>query len=142
MKDVHEYSKRLEQALTRVERSNVIEARDKEEIKRFSTVLRAQRLSTGRVAKYVCHLKTVAEMLPSPTQSKRGLSGATKDDIEQLSIRINESERYKPHTKSDIVTVLKRFYQWQRAPPEQYNSWRKKHRYVFRSLANSCGKTG
>jgi hypothetical protein len=68
-------------------------------------------------------------MLPELTHAERGLGGATKDDIEQLSIRIYESEKYRPHTKSDYVTVLKRFYQWLKAPPEQYNSWRKKHRY-------------
>jgi len=129
MKDIHEYSKRLEQAMTRVRNSTAIAAHDKTLIERFSNALRAQSLSTGRVEKYVNHLKTVAEMLPELTHAERGLGGATKDDIEQLSIRIYESEKYRPHTKSDYVTVLKRFYQWLKAPPEQYNSWRKKHRY-------------
>jgi integrase len=129
MKDIHGYSKRLDQALVRVARSSVVCEQDKQLIERFSVVLRAQRISTGRVAKYACHLKTIAEALPTLTHSERGMTGATKDDIERLGIWINESEEYRPHTKSDFATVLKRFYQWLKAPPEEYNSWRKKHRY-------------
>ena len=129
MKDIHGYSKRLDQALARVAKSSAIGEQDKQLIERFSVVLRAQRISTGRVAKYVCHLKTIADTLPTVTRSERGLIGATKDDIERLGIWINESEKYRPHTKSDFATVLKRFYQWVKAPPEEYNSWRKKHRY-------------
>jgi hypothetical protein len=64
MKDVHEYSKRLEQALTRVADSSLIGAQDKQLIERFGVLLRAQRLSPGRVEKYVKHLKVIAEMLP------------------------------------------------------------------------------
>jgi integrase len=129
MKDIHEYSKRLDQALARVTKSNVIKDEDKQLLESFSTVLRAQGISVGRVAKYVCHLKTIAEMLPDLTRSERGLGGATTDEIDKLSIWINESEKYRPHTKSDFTTVLKRFYQWLKAPPEEYSSWRKKHRY-------------
>src|SRR5712692_3167405 len=122
MKDVHEFSKRLEQVLTRVMNSKVIGAQDKQLIERFSNVLRAQRLSTGRVAKYVNHLKIIAETLPELTHVERGLGGATKEDIEQLSIQINESEKYMPHTKSDYVTVLKRFYQWLKVRPSNVPS--------------------
>jgi integrase len=129
MKDIHGYSKRLDQALVRIARSTVIGQHDKQLIERFSVVLRAQKISTGRVAKYLCHLKKVAEILPALTKSERGLAGATKEDIERLGIWINESEEYRPHTKSDFSTVLKRFYQWLKAPPEEYNSSRKKHRY-------------
>ena len=117
MKDIHGYSKRLDQALVRVAKSSVIGEQDKPLIERFSVVLRAQRISTGRVAKYACNLKTMAETLPALTRSERGLGGATREDIERLSIWINESEKYRPHTKSDFATVLKRFYQWLKAPP-------------------------
>jgi integrase len=129
MTDIHQYSKRLEQALKRIRESSKIAEQDKKLIERFSMVLRTQRLSLGRVAKYVNHLKIVSEMLPNLTHSDRGLNLATKEDIEQLSIHINELDSYRPHTKSDYTTVLKRFYQWLKAPPEEYNHWRRKHRY-------------
>ncbi len=119
MSDIHQYSKRLEQALKRVSVSEKITEQDKKVTERFSTVLRTQRISIGRVAKYVNHLKIIGETLPVLTHSERGLGAATKEDLEQLSIYINESESYKPHTKSDYVTVLKRFYQWLKAPPDE-----------------------
>jgi integrase len=139
MKDIHEYSKRLDQALARVMKSKVIKDEDKRLMQSFSTVLRAQGISTGRVAKYVCHLKTIAEMLPALTLSERGLSGATRDEMVELGIRINESAKYRPHTKSDFTTVLKRFYQWLKAPPDEYNGWRKKHRYPPEVEDLNCG---
>ncbi|MDE1863067.1 MAG: hypothetical protein KGI33_09160 [Thaumarchaeota archaeon] len=129
MKDIHGYAKRLEQALARVRNSQTISIADKDLLERFSWVLRGQKVSTGRVTKYVSHLKIAAEALPALTQSTRGLGEATVEDIQRLSIQINESERYKPNTKKDYTTVLKRFYQWIKAPPEQYNSWRRKHHY-------------
>ena len=129
MSDIHGYSKRLEQALNRVRASDKIAEEDKKLLERFSIVLRTQRISLGRVAKYMNHLKVVAETLPLLTKSNRGMHSASREDIELLSIHINELETYRPHTKSDYVTVLKRFYQWVKAPPDEYNHWRRKHRY-------------
>ncbi|MGI0046107.1 MAG: tyrosine-type recombinase/integrase [Nitrosotalea sp.] len=129
MRDIHNYSRKLEQALARVKKSQVICPVDKELLERFSWVLRGQKVSVGRVTKYVNHLKIAAEVLSALTHSTRGLGEATVEDIKRLSIQINESEKYKPNTKKDYTTVLKRFYQWLKAPPEQYNSWRRKHHY-------------
>ncbi|MDE1863041.1 MAG: tyrosine-type recombinase/integrase [Thaumarchaeota archaeon] len=141
MKDIHGYSKRLDDALGRVRRSQSLCDDDKHLLERFSVVLRVQKISTGRVEKYVNHLKKISEMLGEITQSKRGLGAATKEDIELVSVRINESERYKPHTKSDYMTVIKRFYQWLKAPPDEYNSWRRKHKYPPEvDEINSCIK--
>lgn len=127
--DIHGYQKRLEGALRSVEKSEKISDQDKELITKFSTVLRIQRLNTGRVAKYVWHLKTTAKRLNELNHSERGLSSATKEDIDMFSIWVNESKEYKPRTKRDYSTVLKRFYQWFKAPPEEYDRWRRKHVY-------------
>ncbi len=59
-------------------RSKAIGERDKQLIERFRVVLRAQRISTGRVEKYVNHLKIIAQTLPELTRSERGLDGATR----------------------------------------------------------------
>ena len=98
---------------------------DKKLVERFSMVPRTLRISLGRGAKYVSHLKIVAETLPGLTKSYRGVHSASRESIELLSIHINEVETYRPHTKSDYVTVLKRFYQWVKTPPEEYNNWRR-----------------
>ncbi len=105
MSDIHGYSKRLEQALNRVRASEKIVEEDKKLVERFSIVLRTQRISLGRVAKYVNHLKIVAETLPVLTKSNRGMHLASRKDIELLSIHINELETYRPHTKSDYAGV-------------------------------------
>lgn len=73
MSDVQEYSKRLEQALARAMRPKAIGEQDKQLKERFSAVLQAQRISTGRVETYVNHLKIIAQTLPRLIGSERGL---------------------------------------------------------------------
>lgn len=36
---------------------------------------------------------------------------------------------YTAHTRLDFITTFKRFYQWLKAPPEEYAKWRRRHRY-------------
>jgi uncharacterized membrane protein YccC len=64
--------------------SEKISAQVRQLIEKFSTVLRIQRLNTGKVAKYVWHLKTTAERLKELNRSDGGLSNATKDDLEDV----------------------------------------------------------
>ena len=128
MTDIHDYQKKLKQALDRVARSTKLPPADKELLLKFSWVLQTQRVSNGRVAKYVNHLSVISETLPQLTRSGRGLGEASKEDIEGLSVWIYSS-KYRPNTQHDIITVVKRFYQWLRATPEEYQRWRRKHIY-------------
>jgi len=41
---------------------------------------------------------------------------------------LNGSE-YRPQTRKDFAVVLKRYYQWRRAPPQKYPRWRRRHIY-------------
>lgn len=50
MPDIHQYPKRLEQALARVEKSRDLSKMDKELMDKFSMVLKTQYISIGRVA--------------------------------------------------------------------------------------------
>jgi integrase len=128
--DIHQYAKKLEQNLARLRRSEKITEKDKQLIERFSTVLRTQRLTVGRAQKYVNHLTVLAKKLSDLThQSGRGFDKAQKEDIELLNIWINEESGYTGNTKHDCIIVLKRYFQWLRAPPEEYQRWRKKHTY-------------
>jgi hypothetical protein len=115
--DIHDYQKRLQHALDLVRNAGDISDQDKKLIEEFSTTLGAQRLNTGRVAKYVFHLKKSSETLNQLNRSDRGLSNATKEDISTFNIWLGESSVYTPHTKRDYVTTLKRFFQWLKAPP-------------------------
>ncbi len=126
--DIHDYRKRLESAKRLLQESEILQ-KDKELILKFTDVLRAERISLGRVAKYIYNLKVLSEMLLQQSKSDTGFDSTDKKTIDTLIIRINENGRYTPHTKRDFVIALKRFYQWLRAPPEEYPSWKRKHRY-------------
>lgn len=125
--DIHNYEKRLRDALAALQRSQMAEE-DKETIRRFSELLRVQGLSLGRVAKYVYQLKTLSEIL-GQVAACRSLGQADAAAIGKLSLWLNESGKYKPQTRKDFIVVLKRFYQWLRAPLQEYTKWRKRHLY-------------
>ncbi len=126
--DIHDYRKRLDRA-TRLLQESKIPRHDRELILKFVEVLRVERISLGRVAKYIYNLKVLSEMLLRQTDGVTGLDNADKKTVGALIISINEHNKYTPHTKRDFVIALKRFYQWLRASPEEYSSWKRKHRY-------------
>ena len=95
---------------------------DAELIKSFVKVIEAQGLSKRRVLKYVSHLKLVSKHLKVP------FAKATRKDIEEFFAWLN-SQNYSPNTVQGIIVVLKRFYQWLRAKPEEYEEWRRDHTY-------------
>jgi len=95
---------------------------DAELIRAFVKVLEAQGLSKRRVLKYVSHLKLVSKHLKVP------FAKATRKDIEELMAWVN-SQNYSPQTVQGIIVVLRRFYQWLRAKPEEYEEWRRDHTY-------------
>jgi len=95
---------------------------DAELIKAFVKVLEAQGLSKRRILKYVSHLKLVSKHLKVP------FAKATRKDIEELMAWVN-SQNYSPQTVQGIIVVLRRFYQWLRAKPEEYEEWRRDHTY-------------
>jgi len=123
--DIHRYAVRLEVALRGLEKAS-IPVEDKLSIREFSEVLRSEGLNLGRVAKYVYHMKTVAQKL---SESGTTLNGADPSSLKGFMRWVNESGVYRPYTKRDFIVVMKRFYQWLRAPPNEYSSWRKKHTY-------------
>lgn len=119
--DIHRYAVRLEVALRGLEKAS-IPVEDKLSIREFSEVLRSEGLNLGRVAKYVYHMKTVAQKL---SESGTTLNGADPSSLKGFMRWVNESGVYRPYTKRDFIVVMKRFYQWLRAPPNEYSSWRK-----------------
>ena len=125
--DIHGYAKKVTSSLALISRSGMADE-DKQAIKDFSEVLRAQGLHIGRVAKYLYHLRVCAETIPTLSES-RSLKGADSRAITKLVAWINGSPRFKPETRKDFNVVLKRFFQWLRAPPEEYPKWRRKHIY-------------
>jgi site-specific recombinase XerD len=121
--DIYNYPKRVRKALAGLKE---LSEDDRKLIEKFVEVLKAQNLSLGRVAKYIYHLKVSSKILRD--QAGTDFNHATAEAMKKLFVSLNESN-YKPMTRTDFVTVLKRFYQWLRAPEGQYAKWRKKHEY-------------
>lgn len=88
----------------------------------FADLLLAQRLSSNRVKKYLSHLYVTRRYM------EKGFSEAGMKDINRLVAWINSAD-YTPNTRKDMLIVLKRFYQWLRAPPSEYPQWVRRHRY-------------
>lgn len=121
--DIYNYPKRVQTSLAGLKE---ISDDDRKLIEEFVEVLKAQNVSLGRVAKYIYHLKVSSKILRK--QAGTDFDRATADAMKRLFISLNESN-YTPMTRSDFVTVLKRFYQWLRAPEGEYAKWRKRHVY-------------
>jgi len=81
---------------------------DKETIRRFVLHLKAQDVSTGRLAKYTYHLKNAIERLGTGTQR------AKREDIERLVAWLQHDPGYTPHTVSDYLFATNRFFKFAR----------------------------
>ena len=127
---IHQYEKKLEQEKTRIQIRKTITEDDKKLILSFIDILLSQGMSIGRVSKYANHMKILSEkMVEETNNSERGLSQATKEDMRKLAIWIDTKSNYTANTRSDCKKVLKRFYQWLLAPPEEYETWRDERVY-------------
>ncbi|NAY81927.1 MAG: tyrosine-type recombinase/integrase, partial [Thaumarchaeota archaeon] len=118
--DIYNSDKRVEMILNSL--AKLEKKEDAELIRKFVKVIEAQGLSKIRVIKYVSLLKLVSKHL------KVHFAKATRKDIEELMAWLN-SQNYSPETVRGIIVVLKRFYQWLRAKPEEYEEWRRDHTY-------------
>ncbi len=108
IEEVYDYESRLANAQKRLDESARICNEDKEVIRRFVQHLKAQGVSTGRLAKYTYHLKNAIERLGTSTQqAKRG-------DIEGLVAWLQSDSGYTPHTISDYLFAVKRFFKFAR----------------------------
>ncbi len=125
--DIHGYEERVRRYLVLIAESSIPDE-DKRALTEFSEVLRAQGLHIGRVMKYLYHLRVCAGKITELSGSA-SLTGADSKAITKLVAWLNSSPRFKPETRKDFNVVLKRFFQWLRAPPEEYPRWRRKHLY-------------
>lgn len=125
--DIHGYEERVRRYLALIAESGMPEE-DKKALVEFSEVLRAQGLHVGRVMKYLYHLRVCA-LNVTRLSGCPSLKAADAKAITKLVAWLSETPRYRPETRKDFNVVLKRFFQWMRAPPEEYPRWRRKHVY-------------
>jgi hypothetical protein len=107
--DVYDFEYKLRNAISLLERTEKITPHDKEKIWEFIELLKVLRVSKGRLAKYIFHLKLIGENLGVTFEP------ATRKDIERFVAGWLYEQGYKPGTIADCIMVLKRFYKFLRS---------------------------
>ncbi len=104
--DVYDYDYALANGLKLLE--SQVPEKDRALIKRLIEHLKAQGVSTGRLAKYIFHLKTIRLNLGCDFED------AKREDIEKLMVYLR-SKGYSAWTLADYIMVLKRFFKFVRS---------------------------
>ncbi len=105
--EIYNYEYTLQNAYKCLDKSR-ISYHDKDIIRKFMDHLSSMGVSKGRLAKYLFHLKIFAEHLGC------GIEDAKRADIERFVSWLN-SANYAPHTVSDYILAVKRFYKFVRS---------------------------
>jgi len=111
--DIHDFKLRAEYAVRRLKDSDVSE-RNKKLILSFRDFCVLEGISVGRIERYLCVLRLLAELL------KKDYDKATKNDIIKLVTTIQTNENLAAWTKSTYKKMLKRFYKWLKKTGDEY----------------------
>lgn len=111
MRDIHHYERNLEGSLRLV---NELPLNNQKAIREFVRQCQLEEISTGRIAKYVNHLKHIAIWL------NKDFDKVTKKDIEDLMLKVRE-QPYTEWTKKDYKVATKKFFRFLKK--EELVSW-------------------
>lgn len=103
---IYRYEYSLANAFKLLDESKGISAQDKQLLRDFIDHLTSQGISTGRLAKYLYHLRKAVERLGI------GMREAKRGDIERFVAWLRQDSNYTPHTVSDYLFALKRFFKF------------------------------
>ena len=118
MTDFHHFKERTERKIEKLKTdktdSSVSEG-NRQAILDFVNDCYAERLSHGRIYKFVYFLITLSKLLGKDFRS------AMKEDLKELVRKIESSPKnYTENTKKDFRVVLKKFYKWLEGNGEEY----------------------
>jgi site-specific recombinase XerD len=103
-RDIYGYDLLLKNAIKLIKNSEITD-QNKKYILNFQKRCFVEGIGKPRVIKYLYHLRDLAKWL------KKDFREATKDDIESLILKIQESD-YSDNTKKDYKVALKKFYKF------------------------------
>jgi integrase/recombinase XerD len=131
--DAHNYRHRLELVLKTIDKDSVISDGNKKLLMSFKENCIIEKISLGRIVRYMYDLRTLAKMLGKDYEA------ANKDDIKALIGRLEQETHfikrynkrvfYQESTKRDFRITLRKFYKWLRETedyPEEVK-WIKTH---------------
>src|SRR3989338_1579040 len=104
MVDIHNYSRRLEQSLVKLERAE-IGKENRTYIREFSQFCVANGISAGKVHRYTDDLIILARWLNKDYQK------CNRKDIEALILKLEQS-KYAEWTKYSFKVGLRKFFKW------------------------------
>ncbi|MFH7880426.1 MAG: tyrosine-type recombinase/integrase [Candidatus Aenigmatarchaeota archaeon] len=103
--DIHNYEERLKDDLKRLEKDKGVLKSNKELIKKFVETSVYERLSKGRVSRYVQCLHKICKWV------RKDLKKVNKNDILVLLRKIEESG-FSPWTVSMYRVIIRKFFKW------------------------------
>jgi len=121
--DIHNYQKRLESQIRKMEADPAVSENNKKYIHQFVSYAFSEGISTGRIVRYVWDLRTWASYLG------KDFEDANKDDIVSLVGKLERSGRFEKSTMRDLKLTLRKFFKWMRKTetfPEEV-AWYKTH---------------
>ncbi len=122
-RDIHNYKKRLERQICKMETDPAVSENNKKLIHLFVNTSFSEGISIGRIVRYVWDLRTWSSFLGKDFEE------ANKDDIIKLVGDLEISGRFEKSTMRDLKLTLRKFFKWMRKTdkfPEEV-SWYKTH---------------
>lgn len=109
--DIHNYKRKLELSLRRLENSTIVSTENKKTVLDFNKECFLEGLSISRVERYVFILRQMGEFL------KKDFRDVNKDDVIAISQELDR-RGYTDWTKHFYRVALKKFYRWLRKSKE------------------------
>jgi hypothetical protein len=106
--EIYGFEYKLDNAKSLLRGARNISSHDKNKIWEFLELLKALRVSKGRIAKYILHLKMIGENIGIPFEE------ANRRRLEHVLADWLYSQNYSAETTADYAMVLKRFYKFLR----------------------------
>ena len=128
MVDIHNYKRRLEQILARLERESISSA-NKKYIKEFSQFCIANGIGAGKVQRYISDLIILARWL------KKDYKRCNRKDIEFVILKLEQSH-YSEWTKYGFKIGLRKFFTWLKNSDE----YPEEVKWIKMRLKNNKGK--
>jgi len=107
VEDIHHFSKRLDSAIRKINESDKINQKNKEDILDFKDFCVAESLSIGRVYKYVWMMEIFAEQL-----GRKTFKQVKSQDLIKIVEKLRVIRKYEKSTMDELKITFRKFYRY------------------------------